>query len=87
MKIYFERYNGEIVGAQIVNRRGGKFTISTNGAKCGLWIGDKQVIGTCDFDLCCSSSTARKRLIEQAIFRCSSEDVEEDVEIARKPIF
>lgn len=90
MKIYFVKNGNEIVGAQIIDSRGKEHELTSNDMKCGLWLDGRQVIGTMDFDLCCCSSTARKRLIDQAIFRCSDpwlRDVCESLKISRKPLF
>lgn len=90
MKIYFTKYEGEIVGAQIIADDGAKYELTTNGDKCGLWINGRQVVGNCDFDLCCSAATARARLTDQASFRCRRVDDCDNAEkiiVVRKPLF
>lgn len=92
MKIYFTKYGREITGAQVVSDDGTKHELSTDSKLCGLWCDDKQVIGTCDFDLRCCAQTARNRLINQAVYRCQSQkawwdECEEQVTVSRKPLF
>ena len=65
---YLRNDDGNIYGAQIVDADGRGHTLTTNRRREGLWCGDQQIIGTCDFDLRCAESTARKKLREYAIF-------------------
>lgn len=92
MKIYFTRYDGTITGAQVVTADGVEHELTTNGKLCGLWVDGKQVIGTCDFDLCCAEQTARNKLRAKARFyfdELFSWDYEnlEAITVSRKPLF
>lgn len=85
MKIYYlkdeENY---ICGAQVIDAEGRCYELATNKSLEGLWLGDTQIEGTCDFDLNCSNSTARKRLKEVAVRYHWDDDT---IIVSRKRLF
>ena len=97
MKIYYVKVNGSITGAQVIADDGSEHELTTNGSLCGLWVNQKQVIGTSDFDLCCSAKTARDRLRRKALFYCGDPfDLDfrwmdwinwKPITVSRKPLF
>jgi len=70
MKVYYIKNDKkQTYGIQLITETGEKVTLESHAENLdGLWQNSRQVIGTCDFDVCCSETTARKRLLQQAFF-------------------
>lgn len=95
-RIYWVRNDeNKIVGVQI-DFNGNEYEMArfygshlceytTNSRKEGLWDGDHQILGTCDFDLCCSESTAKKRL-KEVICSQLTDGCDISFTVVRKPI-
>ena len=70
MKVYFMRNESKrVCGAQVVTEEGKMHELTTNSALNGLWRDGQQIVGTCDFSLCCCEETAKKRLLQEAVHR------------------
>lgn len=75
VKVYYlKNAKGQIYGLQMIDLLGDHCEIHSHPTNLdGLWSYDTQIYGTCDFNVCCSNATARKRLLDAMLYFQQSE--------------